>query len=294
MRAYRSRAGKNPETGKWPLASSPKDGFEDLPVIRPCGKCIGCRLDRTRNNAIRAMHESEMHDRSSFLTLTYDDANLPYNEGSIYPTLLKRDLTLFIKRLRKYLEPNKIRKYGCGEYGDATQRPHYHLLLFGEDFAFDRELFSPGRDPLYTSATLTDLWGHGHAVIGDISFDSAAYVAGYCLKKFNGQMAVQEYDDLMRDPPFVVYPINPGLGGDWFDQFSGDIYNHDSVNFKGHKCKPPRYYDQLFERQGGDLASVLRRRAVIAERRLNNNIVASGATKEIVANAKMSKKSQKL
>src|SRR3954449_8205389 len=87
----------------------------------PCGQCIGCRLERSRQWAMRCVHENKMHPRSSFVTLTYDDKNIP-PAGS----LSKRDFQLFMKRLRKS-QSNPLRFFACGEYGETTHRPHYHV-----------------------------------------------------------------------------------------------------------------------------------------------------------------------
>jgi len=96
----------------------------------PCGKCIGCRLDRSRQWAIRCMHEASLYERNCFITLTYSDEFLP-NDRSVNV----RHFQLFMKKLRKRFGPN-IRFYHCGEYGEKTSRPHYHALLFNFDYTF--------------------------------------------------------------------------------------------------------------------------------------------------------------
>lgn len=146
----------------------------------PCGQCIGCRLEYSRQWAIRCMHESTLHDQSCFITLTYSDDNLPE-----HGTLILRDFQLFMKRLRFEFSNVKIRFYHCGEYGEKFGRPHYHALLFGIDFEADRTLYSQSKQgsKLYVSDTLNKLWNKGFATIGNITFESAAYVARYVVKK---------------------------------------------------------------------------------------------------------------
>lgn len=139
-----------------------------------------------------------MHEANCFLTLTYDDSNLPE-----HGTLVKDDVRNFIKRMRERerynankegREPKKIRHAYCGEYGDRYGRPHYHLLIFGEDWAHDRQVEEiKNEHPLYTSETVSSLWKEGIHRIGELTFESAAYVARYVMKKINGPMAEEHY-----------------------------------------------------------------------------------------------------
>lgn len=155
-----------------------------VPTPIPCGQCIGCRLERSRQWAIRLVKELRLHDRSSFLTLTYDDTHLP-RLPSGKPTLVLEDVQLFLKRLRRHFEPHPLRFFQCGEYGDAGGRPHHHMILFGEDFCLDRKPIrsSASGYAQFESATLTSLWGKGFCTISDVTFESSAYVARYSLKK---------------------------------------------------------------------------------------------------------------
>ena len=150
----------------------------------PCGQCIGCRLERSRQWAIRCVHEASLHTDNCFITLTYSPDCLP-SDGS----LNHDDFQKFFKRLRKHIAPKKIRYYMCGEYGEDLQqpsklgRPHFHACLFGLDFD-DKQLYIVRDDvKLYTSATLEKIWGKGFVTIGDVTFESAAYVARYIAKK---------------------------------------------------------------------------------------------------------------
>lgn len=204
-----------------------------------CGQCMGCRLERSRQWAVRITHEVKCHEENCFLTLTYNDENLPQN-GS----LVKEHMQLFFKRLRKSIEPVKVRYYQCGEYGSRTQRPHYHCILFGYDFPDKRYLKKSGDYSLYTSERLDALWTYGHCQIGEVTFDSARYVAGYCVDKLTGDLGVEAYQSTGRIPPFSTMSRRPGIGALWLDRFSDDVYPSDEVISNGHAAKPPVFYDK--------------------------------------------------
>lgn len=226
----------------------------------PCGQCIGCRLEKSRRWAVRLMHEAQLHEASSFLTLTYDDSKLP-SDGS----LKLEDFQLFMKRLRRG-SSGPLRFFHCGEYGETTARPHYHVCLFGEDFAADRELYktSSRGDKLYNSPRLSEVWGLGHAVIGDLTFESAAYVARYCLKKVTGEKAEAHYQG--RKPEYVTMSRRPGIGADWFNKYNQEIYRQDSVVMRGKEMMPPPFYDRLLEKVDPTLFKEIKRARVAASK----------------------------
>ena len=157
-----------------------------LAPISPCGQCIGCRIDRSRQWAARCVHEAQLHTDNCFLTLTYADEHLPkHNSVSV------KELQLFMRYLRRAIYPTKVRFFACGEYGDQFNRPHYHIALFGYDFP-DKELFTKRRaNNLYISETLNKIWGKGHCSIGELNYQSAAYIARYVVKKINGDRAFE-------------------------------------------------------------------------------------------------------
>lgn len=232
----------------------------------PCGKCIGCRLERSRQWAIRCLHEASLYESNLFLTLTFREA-CPLDGTRTDPTisLHKHHFQRFMKRLRaKYSEyiwsrklnswiPRKvkvkpqIRYFHCGEYGEGFDRPHHHACLFNIDFP-DKYLFSE-RDGnrLYRSATLEELWPHGYALIGDVTFSSAAYVARYIMKKINGPMAEGHYKGRVSE--YCTMSRRPGLSTEWFNRFNSDLYPKDFVIVNGHKCKIPKFYDKRLELQ---------------------------------------------
>lgn len=211
----------------------------------PCGRCIGCRLERARQWAVRIVHEAQMHDESSFITLTYAPEHLP-KDGSISVD----ECQLFLKRLRARLMPKLIRFFLCGEYGEKFGRPHYHALIFGENFISDRvPLTSPGEFALYDSPLLADIWGKGDVRIGDVSFDSAAYVANYATKKIVGSKEVVDAHYRGLTPEFLLMSRRPGIGKKWFDQFEPDVFPSDEIISRGVSVRPPRYYFEQIARR---------------------------------------------
>lgn len=218
----------------------------------PCGQCIGCRLERSRQWAMRCMHEASMYERNSFITLTYDDAHLPKRGKLDYPEYQR-----FMKRLR--FKKGEVRFYMCGEYGGTTGRPHYHACLFGMDFD-DKKYFTtlPSGAHIYRSAELEQLWKCGNSSIGDVTFESAAYVARYCVQKVTGKNADDHYrrrdadGEYFLPPEFNVMSRRPGIGKPFLDKWKSDIYPHDYVIVRGQKMKPPKFYDQQFKASDPD------------------------------------------
>lgn len=245
MSAYRTR------DGSVVFHEKKRFGIE-ASLSLPCGQCIGCRLERSRQWAMRCLHEASLYDSNCFLTLTYRDDTLPENS-----TLVYRHFQLFMKRVRKRLGKSKLRFFMCGEYGDETKRPHYHALFFNADFT-DKVYYSKtgSGSKIYTSELLNELWGFGDCWIGDVTFESAAYVARYCVKKVTGRGAAGAYESLdistgeiiKREPEFAHMSLKPGIGRPWLDKFQSDVYPHDYVVVRGVKMKPPKYYDTVYEK----------------------------------------------
>lgn len=224
----------------------PKKGYVDLRVQVACGQCVGCRVDRTEDWATRIVHETSLHELSIFVTLTYSDKFLPAGDS-----LVPGDLQLFFKRLRKRHEPAKLRYFAVGEYGDQLERPHYHAVIFGIDFA-DKRPHSKNEngDQLFTSDTLDSLWGKGFCQFGRVTLQSARYVAKYCVKKVNGSMAAGHYGG--REPEFARMSLKPAIGSGWYERFKEEVYPSDFVVVGGKKRPPPRFYDRLLDREDED------------------------------------------
>ncbi len=239
------------KTGKRKVVFRLQDAYHDMPVTVPCGQCIGCRLEKSRQWAMRITHEASLHDKNCFLTLTYDDDNLPYHSG-----LEIEDFQKFMKRLRRKI--GKDRYYHCGEYGEQYKRPHYHAILFGYDFP-DKELWKQqGDNNLYTSSELSERWGMGHCSIGNVTFDSAAYVARYITKKIYGEEADLHYTRWNPETGegYDVRPeyttMSKGIGREWYEKYKDEIHNLDTVVINGKKMQPPKYYDNLFQEDAPD------------------------------------------
>lgn len=160
-----------------------------------------------------------------------------------------------MKRLRKHYG-TKIRYFHCGEYGDDERRPHYHAIIFNHDFSdkLYKQQSNTGHR-LYTSDTLNMIWGLGFCLIGDVTFDSAAYVARYITKKVTGDDSNDHYlayhhstgDALQLSPEYTTMSRRPGIGKNWLDKYTSDIYNADFVVINGRKMRAPKFYDTQFE-----------------------------------------------
>ena len=216
-----------------------------------CGQCIGCKLERSRIWAMRCVHEASMYKRNCFITLTYDDEHMPERGRLTYP-----DFQGFLKRLRKHAEPQNIRFYMGGEYGSLNDRPHYHAILFNWDWN-DKQYFKTtgSGEKIYTSQTLGRLWTYGYSSTADMSFESAAYIARYCLQKITGDDAEEHYKrfDYLGEyqlvPEFNEMSVKPGIGADWLHFHKKDVYTYDRVIINGKETNVPAYYDKLLKRQ---------------------------------------------
>jgi len=238
----------------------------DLELRLACGQCWGCRLKNRRDWAIRLKHESEISERSSFVTLTYDQENIPWDHG-----LRKRDLQLFLKRLRKHFPNGAIRYLAAGEYGSKTLRPHYHLIICGADFV-DSSIQVGERKgrAIFVSALLADTWSKGkHEVEPCVTFEAASYAASYCTKKLTGYQGdferlrevVGDYGEVVTtyvEPEFSLTSLKPGLGKPWFDQYWKDVYPDNFVVMNNRKFSPPRYYDELLGRDNPELLAEMK------------------------------------
>lgn len=230
----------------------------DNPTVIPCNNCIGCRIDRSREWAVRCTHEAQMWGDNSYLTLTYDDEHYP-EDGSVQV----RTFQLFMKRLRKSLRGKKIRFFACGEYGDQSGRAHYHSLIFNHQFT-DLQIYKTNKqgDKIYTSTTLDQIWGLGQCFIGSVTYQSAAYVARYIMKKINGDLAATHYLKnhpvtgvlVKLEPEFRLGSNRPGLGETWFRKFQSDCFPSDFIVVDGKEHPVPKYYQKLLAAQSGPIS----------------------------------------
>lgn len=223
----------------------------------PCGQCLGCRQQRSREWANRMMCEAMYHEHNWFLTLTYDDGHVPLSDwidddGVVRQslTLRPKDLQDFWKRLRKSIEPEKVRYFACGEYGDTTARPHYHAIVFGLELLDLVYYKSDDKYTYYTSEFLSRLWPFGFVIVAAVSWASCAYVAAYCTKKLNGKLATEVYGRLNIAPPFNVMSRKPGIGYQYYNDVVSKMdednkYINIATPDGGRKFVRPRYYKKL-------------------------------------------------
>lgn len=252
------------QNGYWHTVPTSVRGQAAERVVRdfveiPCGQCIGCRMDHSRQWANRLMLELEYHDSAYFVTLTYDDEHIPTalyadpETGEAFParTLRKRDCQLFMKRLRKLYPDDKIRFYLAGEYGPKTQRPHYHAIIFGlhlDDLRFYKKS-ELGFDYMI-SDKLSDIWRNGYVVVSEVTWETCAYTSRYVTKKLTGDLG-EFYDAHNIEPPFSLMSRRPGIAAQWYEAHP-DLYDYEYINIatpKGaRKFAPPKYFDRLYEK----------------------------------------------
>jgi hypothetical protein len=269
----------------------------------PCGRCMGCRLDRAQAWAVRCVHEASLHENNCFVTLTYNNEHLPKRGRLEY-----RDFQLFMKRLRKQFNCFDVtlwqwlpRYYMAGEYGsqEETERPHFHACLFGVDFP-DKYKWRTNHqgDQLYRSPMLETIWTQGTSEIGTVTIQSAGYVARYVLKKITGKKANEHYqrtdpatgETYSLPPEFNRMSLKPGIGAQWFQRYQTDVYNaartyliHDAK-----KMKPPRYYETLLERTDPDVADAAKAsRQQFALRQAAQNTAPRRAAREKIQEAQL-------
>ncbi len=285
------------EKGKHPIVFKIGLADVDRPTSVPCGRCTGCRLDKSLSWAVRCTHEASLYEDNAFVTLTYNDDSLPHGG-----TLVRRDLTLFLKRLRKKenrSKNNTIRFYGCGEYGAELARPHYHLCLFNYR-PTDLTPYSKNAngDILHSSEELDSIWQKGFTQTGDVTFQSAGYIARYIMKKINGDQATNHYEkvDPVTGEIYALLPEFPamsrasGIGTPWLKKYNREIYDYEECVIKGRRKKIPTAYDRIFEEMEPDrfvLIKANRKRA--ARNNAANNTSNRLRVREAVQLAKIAK-----
>ena len=248
----------------------------------PCGQCVGCRLDYSRQWALRCMLESKQWKDNIFLTLTYDDEHLKS------PSLIPDDLTKFMKDLRRqwkyHYDIDEIRFFACGEYGELYTRPHFHIILFNCPVP-DKQLFNTFRGiRYYVSEHIAKIWNKGFITIGEVTFESCAYVARYVMKKQKGKGSAEYYSDLGVIPEFVRMSRRPGIAREWYEENKDRIYDTDEIflsDGKGklRKLKPARYFDKLYDHYKPEqLEEVKNRRRVAGELTRQNKMYDLGIT----------------
>ena len=300
----------NPETGKRSLNFG-SGGIPDFTsvnagmVLTPCGRCAGCNRDYSRQWAQRITAEAQMHDSNCMVTFTYDDDHLPDNAS-----LVPDHMTKLFKDLRN--KGFKFSYYYCGEYGESTFRPHYHVAFFGVDFSETFVRTSGSGFPLYSSSLLDAVWARGFTITNELNSSTAAYIANYVNKKLRGEfrgLAAADFDLIdsvladakrpnrstasynkfarkfldsfqWREPEFSRMSKRPAIGRRWFFKFYKDLYPSDQFVFPdGFVSKPARYFDKLLEEFYPDLFhSVKQKRYARMVERVNYNRLADRET----------------
>lgn len=223
------------------ISWSPRTHSKEYATFKlPCGKCIECRLEYAAQWALRCVHESKMHERNCFITLTYSDENLPS------PRLNYEDWQEFIREIRR-LTPLNLSVFVTGEYGEKTKRPHWHALIFGWSPKDAVYKYSNDRgDKIYESKTLTEIWGKGIAEFGSVTLQSANYCARYAAKKLTHG----------KDQDHDFHPISKksqknAIGKRWLEKHWPDIFTYGTLFLSDGTTVPiPRYYEKwLKEKQ---------------------------------------------
>lgn len=287
-----------------PLIGTGKVYTEFVPI--PCGQCVGCRLDYSKQWATRCMLEAEYHDENYFITLTYDDEHLPvteyidkdtgefkYNNG----TLVKKHMQDFNKRVRRSLEYrgyDGFRFYMCGEYGTTSARPHYHMIAFGLHLDDLEKYKDTPHGTLYTSKFLSDKWQKGYVIIGNVTYESCAYVSRYIMKKQKG-VSANVYSDFNILPEYTNSSRKPGIARQYFEDHFDDLYPSDRIVLIGGRVvSNPRYFDSLIEVIDSDLLQTVKdTRCEIAERiQAYKNELTSETYQEQLRSAERNKEAQ--
>lgn len=178
------------------------------PVPFGCGQCLPCRIQKRRLWTWRMFYESQQHEQSCFVTLTYNQEHVPA-DGSLVPDHPKD----WLKRLRRRIEPRRLRYFAVGEYGDVSQRPHYHAILFGVGQTDAKHV--------------EQSWPYGFTLVGEFNQYTAQYVAGYVVKKLT------KADDPRlkgRYPEFARMSLKPGIGADAMQLIANQLHTDAGLN----------------------------------------------------------------
>lgn len=265
--------GQTTPSGKQLIVSArPAPHVKHTTLLRQCDQCVGCRVRRRMELALRLEHESQFHDHAWFVTLTYNDEHLPEN-GSVDI----KAIPVFIRALRQKMRPQKIRYFAVSEYGGQLGRAHYHLILFGPDFPDKKisyvkpsyahysdafvKMFGIGGAKYWTSELIESTWGKGFTQITSVSQATMQYVSKFHVEKVTGEKAADHYTVI--DEHGEIHPIeperslmstNPGLGRKWIEKYWKTVYPRGHLLGRGGvKFAPPKYYDRWLEKNHLDL-----------------------------------------
>ena len=241
----------------------------------PCGKCIGCRLDYSRDWANRGYLESLYYEQNYFITLTYDEKHLTIpqemetSEGITYTDLeenewkgilVPKEFKRFLNTLRKIskreFKHTGIRYIGCGEYGGKEKRPHYHLILFNCPLpieSFYKPRCSWNKDMYYQNEIIERAWPNGISNICEANWNTIAYTARYITKKVNGKESEEYYTMQGQIPEFLRSSTQPGIARQYYEDHKKEIYEKDKIMIVTKDgvqwSTPPKYFDRLLKKE---------------------------------------------
>ena len=253
----------------------------------PCGNCIECRIEYSKQWAFRCMKEANQYENNVMITLTYDNEHLPITKidenGEVKATLVKKHHQDFMKRLRKAFEPQKIRFYMCGEYGEKRDRPHYHIICFNlkiDDLKFKEWSFcdwSKEKNPLYESKKITNIWKQGRVILNEVNYETCAYVARYVTKKIKGVESAEYYENRGQLPEYTCMSRRPGIGEKFYEDNKDKIRNGEKIWQKTKKkvieVKPGRYFDKLLEKDDPEALQKLKNQRLENSKIILENIL---------------------
>lgn len=235
-------------------------GFADV----PCGKCMPCKIQKVSEWSTRMMFEAETSGSAYMITLTYNNKSRP-ELNSIW----KRDVQLFLKRFRKETG-QKVRYFCCGEYGSKTDRPHYHMILFGwkppvDDLTYLKTTKKGSR--LFSSATVARTWTAGFNSLGAVNRHSCRYTAKYLYKDYNNGFIPDGVSSVpLRQNPFLL--VSKGLGKDWLYDNQRFVKAQLGLTVNGVRTCLPRYFKRLLQLPVEELLAAKAKREVEVDRRL--------------------------
>ena len=251
-----------------------KEAVKHVPVTRiqkceiliPCGKCEACLKNKRLEQSLRITHEIEQYEDNCFITLTYNNENLPFTDGKniirgvsdvtedLHPTLNIEDYQKWLKRFRKKIQAEtkqKIRYFIVGEYGSKGQRPHYHAIIFGWKPKDLKEHKFHGKYWTYRSEFIESTWKLGFSEVGvDVNAGVAKYCAQYVTKKF----VKHERPEYVLDEFVRASKMNGGIGSQFIHLFhkqvseQGYILSLNRKTGQAYKSSIPKYYLAILEK----------------------------------------------
>lgn len=216
--------------------------LKDQNVVVPCGRCIGCRVAKSREWYTRIWHECVQYESNLFVTLTYDDEHLMAEVD-------KGELQRYLKRLRRYIEPHRIKYYGVGEYGEVSGRSHYHIIIMNMNTDGHKLHKKNGGLQYVLKGPLYDAWKKGHVSVGTVTKDSIRYVTDYIHKKLyntDKEECREKYGErALKEQPFNL--MSQGLGLEYCMKNAEYFKEKKGCTVFGVEVGLPRYYREKLE-----------------------------------------------